>query len=272
MDEKLTREKFDDMIGEEKLFTEQLHRQIMDQVNHSPKVNRFTSIRRFVPTVILLALMIVGGSYYFLVFSNQNNQEASPDLPLDTESNNPLEQPGNVNDGNNLQETPQYLAANENELSELDYEKAYELSARALMDYYYATRNGLDINLDTFIENKNLKQYMKEQIEDEFRVDSKIKTIDIVDWVIEYKDDVDGGFIYLKLPARIMFNYDGGFGEVHEFLVRNVNGKIVIVDWYNGGKDSYDFLVRGENETIDNPNIWNDQEWVNNLLQKQNGN
>ncbi len=271
MDENLVKKNFDDMIGEEKLFTEQLHRKIMDQVSHPPKVNRFTFIQRFVPTVILLALIVVGGSYYFLVFSNNNNQEANPDIPLDNNPNIPLEQSGNGKEGDVLQEEPVYLAANENELSELDYEKAYELSARALTDYYYAIRNGIDINLDTFIDNKNLKQYMQKKIEDEFRVDSKVKTIEIVDWEIVFSDDADGGYLYLMLPARIMFNYDGGFGEVHEFLVRNVNGKLVIVDWYNGGKDSYDFLVRGENETIDNPNIWNDQEWVNNLLQKQNG-
>ena len=29
-------------------------------------------------------------------------------------------------------------------------------------------------------------------------------------------------------------------------------------------------LVRGENESIDKPNIWNNQEWVNNLFRKQN--
>ena len=62
----------------------------------------------------------------------------------------------------------------------------------------------------------------------------------------------------------------GGYGEGTEFLVRNVNGKLVIVDWYNGGKDSYDFMVRGENLTIDNPNIWNDSEWVKKLNSKQN--
>ena len=81
---------------------------------------------------------------------------------------------------------------------------------------------------------------------------------------------VDGGFLYLMLPASIKYYYDGGFGEGHEFLVRNVSGKLVIADWYNGGKDSYDFLVRGENETIDNPNIWNDLKWIDNLFLKQN--
>ena len=68
----------------------------------------------------------------------------------------------------------------------------------------------------------------------------------IWDWEIEYKDDMDGAFLYLMLPAQTQYYYDGGFGEGHEFLVRNVNGKSVIVDWYNGGKDSYDFLVRGK--------------------------
>ena len=32
-----------------------------------------------------------------------------------------------------------------------------------------------------------------------------------------------------------------------------------------GAKHSCDFLVRGENLTIDNPNIWNDNEWGKSL-------
>ena len=82
-------------------------------------------------------------------------------------------------------------------------------------------------------------------------------------------DDVDGGYLYLHLPVHIN-KFTGGYGEGTEFLVRNVNGKLVIVDWYTGGKDSYDFMVRGENLTIDNPNIWNDSEWVKKLNSKQN--
>lgn len=226
--------------------------------------------QKLVLTVILIALTVVGGIYFFLLSSNKNNQEASPNIPLDNNLNIPLEQSGNGKEEDVLQEVPVYLAANENELSELDYEKAYELSARALTDYYYAIRNGIDIKLDTFIENENLKQYMKKKIEDKYISDNKVKNIEIYDWEIKYINDGEGGFLYLKLPAKITYYYNGGFGEVTEFLVRNVGGKLVIVDWYNGGKDSYDFLVRGENETIEKPNIWNDQEWVNNLRLKQN--
>lgn len=44
----------------------------------------------------------------------------------------------------------------------------------------------------------------------------------------------------------------------------------MIVDWYTGGKDSYDFIVRGEKETIYNPYIWKDQEWVTKINKKKN--
>lgn len=47
--------------------------------------------------------------------------------------------------------------------------------------------------------------------------------------------------------------------------MRNVNGKLVIADWYTGTKDGYDFMVRGANQTMNNPNIWMDREWVKNL-------
>lgn len=91
-----------------------------------------------------------------------------------------------------------------------------------------------------------------------------MKDIEIGDWEAKYTEDANGGFLYLHVP--VMVNKDvGGYGEDTEFLVRNVNGKLVIVDWYTGGKDTYDFMVRGENETIDNPDIWNDEEWVKKL-------
>ena len=177
----------------------------------------------------------------------------------------------NEDDEDNVLQPPfKYEAKNEEKLSLDDSEMAYEMGVSALTDYYKATRNGSDIELDTFIDNENLKQYIQKKIQNQSSYDSKVKNIEIGDWEIEYKDDVYGGFLYLMLPAHIKYYYDGGFGEATEFLIRNVNGKLVIVDWYTGGKDTYDFIVRGENEIIDNPNIWNDPEWVKNLEEKQN--
>lgn len=173
---------------------------------------------------------------------------------------------------NVIQKYPEYLAENEGKLSELDVEMAYEMCVRVLTDYYKAVWNGSDIVLDTFIDNDNLKQYMQKKTQSQHNVkgnlNDNVQNIEIDAWEVEYTDDADGGFLYLKLPVEI--NKDvGSFGEVTEFLVRNINGKLVIVDWYTGAKDSYDFLVRGENLTINNPNIWNDSEWVKKLNNKQ---
>lgn len=173
---------------------------------------------------------------------------------------------------NVLQDSPEYVANNEGELSIQDSETAYEMCVRALTYYYKAVWNGSDIELDTFIDNENLKQYTQKKIQSRYDVygkfNDKVQNIEISAWEVEYTDDVDGGFLYLKLPAEIKKTV-GSYGEATEFLVRNVNGKLVIVDWYTGAKDSYDFLVRGENLTIDNPNIWNDSEWVKKLNSKQ---
>lgn len=173
---------------------------------------------------------------------------------------------------NVLLDVPEYLAKNEGELSIQDSETAYEMCVRVLDDYYKAIWNGTNIELDIFIDNENLKLYTQKKIQYQFEVytqfDDKVQSIKIDDWEAKYTDDEDGGFLYLKLPVEIIMTI-GSRGEVTEFLIRNVNGKLVIVDWYTGAKDSYDFLVRGENLSIDNPNIWNDSEWVKKLNNKQ---
>lgn len=168
-------------------------------------------------------------------------------------------------EGSISQDTNKYLAKDESELSELDFETAYEMCVRVLTDYYKSVWNGSDIKLDTFIDNEYLKQYTQKKIQSQYDVyvkhnlTDKVQNIEMGVWEAEYTDDVDGGFLYLKLPVQINKTV-GSYGEVTEFLVRNVNGKLIIVDWYTGTKDSYDFMVRGENLTIDNPDIWNDSE------------
>ncbi|MCM3757275.1 hypothetical protein M3197_07200 [Sporosarcina aquimarina] len=151
---------------------------------------------------------------------------------------------------------------------------AYEMAVKALTDYYNAVWSGTDMNLDTFIDSENLKLYTQKKIQSQYdmyvknNVTSNVKNIEIGAWEVEYTSDVDGGYLYLDMPVEINKNV-GSYGESTEFLIRNINGKLVIVDWYTGGKDSYDFMVRGDNQAIDDPNIWNDSEWINELNTKQ---
>ncbi|MFN7251540.1 MAG: hypothetical protein ACK4M9_12200 [Anaerobacillus sp.] len=163
---------------------------------------------------------------------------------------------------------PIYLVKNVGQLSIQDAETTFEMCVRALTDYYHAVSSGADIEWGTYIEDENLKYYMQKKIQSQYRFSNKVENIDVGTWEVAYTNDADGGFIYLKLPTENHLAV-GSWGEVTEFLIRNVNDKLVIVDWYEGSKDNYDFMVRGENLSIDNPNIWNEEEWVKNIKRKQ---
>lgn len=167
---------------------------------------------------------------------------------------------------NSTQSTPVYAAKNDDELSMSDAETAYEMSVDALTDYYNAIWNGTDIDLDQFIGNENLKEYLHTKVQSEYKkygtLDSKVKHLEIGEWEVKFTDDEKGGYLYLQVPVAIQKHHGGGYGEGTEFFVRNVDGKLAIVDWYTGGKDTYDYLVRGYQQKIDDPDIWNDSEWV----------
>lgn len=151
-----------------------------------------------------------------------------------------------------------------------DFETAYEMCAKALADYYKAIWNGSEIDLDAYIENKNLNHYMKKKIAAQYDlflknnlVDNLVTDVDIGVSKAEYAGG-DKSYVYLKLDARVQKDV-GSYAEPTEFLVQRSNGKAVIADWYASGKDSYDSIVRGDGQTIDNPDIWNDSEWIEKL-------
>lgn len=220
---------------------------------------------RLIMLFIAIGLVLVGCSQNKTNDNNEHNTPVGVESAINTEVTPSTER--NISQDS----SSSYAAKIEGELSDQDFETAYEMCVRALTEYYKAVWNGSDINLDIFIDNDHLKQYTQQKIQSQYDVhvknnltDDLVQNIDIGAWEVEYIDDADGGFLYIKLPVQVNMTV-GGYGEVTEFLVRNLNGKLVIVDWYTGAKDSYDFMVRGENQTIDNPDIWNDSGWVKKL-------
>lgn len=169
--------------------------------------------------------------------------------------------------GDLLKVSSEFLAQNESDLSAWDFETAYKMCAAALSEYYKAIWNGSDIDLDTYIANENLKQYTQKKVASQYDLFLKNKltynqvtSVDIGARQVDYVGG-DKSFFYLKLDANVHKDI-GNFAEPTEFLVQSLNGKLVIVDWYTNSKDSYDSTVRGENEAINNPDIWNNGEWV----------
>ncbi|WP_148275272.1 hypothetical protein [Desulfosporosinus meridiei] len=72
------------------------------------------------------------------------------------------------------------------------------------------------------------------------------------------------GYAFIDMTVDVKQDV-GGFGELHQFIISNREEKLSISDWYSksAGNASYlDGIVRGEISKIDDPNIWNDKEWV----------
>lgn len=66
-------------------------------------------------------------------------------------------------------------------------------------------------------------------------------------------------YAFIDMNARVQQDV-GGFGELHQFIISNKDGKLSISDWYSksAGNVSYlDGIVRGDIGKIHDPNIWN---------------
>ncbi|WP_427181597.1 hypothetical protein [Paenibacillus sp. TC-CSREp1] len=171
---------------------------------------------------------------------------------------------------NKSNDSSNFLTIEPNNLSTLDFEKAYKLCTEALSEYYKSIWNGIQMDVSKYIDNPNLKQFTEKKITSQYNLfrknnltSNQIKEIKIGAEKVDYVEG-NNRFFYLKLNARITKDV-GSYAEPTEFLVQNLNGKLVIADWYTSGKDSYDSTVRGENQNINNPYIWNEKEWVNKI-------
>lgn len=163
----------------------------------------------------------------------------------------------------------EFLAKDKDQLSSWDFETAYQMCTSALTDYYHAVWTGSDFNGDAYFVNEHLKQYMQAKISDEYGWLGKQVSVTNINFGAEKIELVNKGegYFYLKLSAHVE-KYIGGFAEPTEFIVQNVNGRLVIADWYTNRKDSYDFTARDGVRAINNPDIWNDEEWVKKLKVK----
>ncbi|KAA8782819.1 hypothetical protein ABIE27_000300 [Paenibacillus sp. 4624] len=155
-------------------------------------------------------------------------------------------------------------------ITTLDTEKAYELCAEALSGYYKAIWNGLEFDVSRYVDNQNFQRYTEKKIKSQYNLFRKnnltYNQVKEVKMDAEKVDIVEGeqNVYYLKMNARIIKDV-GEYAESTEFLVQDLKGKLVIVDWYTSGKDSYDSIMRGESQVINNPAIWENSEWAGKL-------
>lgn len=149
-----------------------------------------------------------------------------------------------------------------------DFEEIYSFCKLFLKEFYNATTTNETMNLDPYLYNNNLKEYVLQKI----KVGLTIHTNRIKNLIFGVKDIdwyLGEGYMFIELFTDIEQEV-GGFGERHQFIIGNKDGRILISDWYSksaGNVSHLDNIVREHTNKINNPGIWNDEEWVNNIFE-----
>lgn len=156
----------------------------------------------------------------------------------------------------------EFMALDESRLSPEDFDKAYEMCKSLLQDSYYAKTDPSKIDLARYVVDPNLLKYSQMKVKKEAH-DLSITSIDAKLVKSERQDDC----FFLTLNAVVTQSYGGRFGEDTQFLVKNLNGRLVVADWFteHGTTSFFDLQHRGD-QGVTNPTIWEDPEKVEELF------
>jgi len=156
-------------------------------------------------------------------------------------------------------------------LSVYEFETVFLLCKDFLNNYYSAVTNESEMHAEKYISNDNLMTYVNKLLENGTYPASSSSKIEKIQYgLVNIEWHNDRQYVYLYLAVDVSMNYGGGFGEGHEFLVQNQDNRLVIVDWYSPGiGGSALFSVhREQNGKINDPYIWDDEEWVNDYFRR----
>lgn len=123
------------------------------------------------------------------------------------------------------------------------------------------------MNLKLYLNNDNFKKYILHKIEVGSQI-SKNKVENLIFGVKNIEWHLNEGYVFIKLLVDVEQEI-GSFGEGHQFLIINKDGRLLISDWYSksaGGVSYFDSIIRGHINRIDNPNIWDDEERINDIF------
>lgn len=163
-------------------------------------------------------------------------------------------------------EKKEYFAKEDNGFNIIyDYDAAVSICNDACEEFARAVRENDKSDFVPYINNENLQTYMQ------YRVDNHM---------FSYNKDT----VYKLMITEVSFNDDyvlvsGITGTREEpdasslqgmnyFLIKNVNGRLYIADWYWDSMDSPDVELRGEFSCEDNLTYWDEPEKYNLILDR----
>lgn len=126
-----------------------------------------------------------------------------------------------------------------------------------------------EVSFEKYISNPNLLKFADEMLELTQKQDSLGRNSVNYGLNNEFKkiktDYINDNLCYLQLP----YEFEGS-GNSCKILVTSEDNTIKIIDFYFGSKDGIDTLSTGHpaDRKLDNPNLWNNEEWVRDVFSK----
>lgn len=155
------------------------------------------------------------------------------------------------------------------QLGEDDYDSMEDFGKSFVNLYTGAVANQERVSFNNYISKDKLLQFTNKMLE------------------LEQRQVLKGGFsvtfglsnefqeVQFKRLDNNLYHLDltfsnQGSGMSCKLLVQSVNKSLKIVDLYFGNKDSVDTMATGHpaERRLDNPELWDDQEWVNGVMEK----
>ncbi|MDN4069154.1 hypothetical protein QYF50_14720 [Paenibacillus vini] len=155
------------------------------------------------------------------------------------------------------------------QLGEDDYDSMEDFGKSFVNLYTGAVANQERVSFNNYISKDKLLQFTNKMLE------------------LEQRQVLKGGFsvtfglsnefqeVQFKRLDNNLYRLDLSFlnqgsGMSCNLLIQSVNKSLKIVDLYFGNKDGVDTMATGHpaERRLDNPELWDDQEWVNDVMEK----
>lgn len=157
----------------------------------------------------------------------------------------------------------------EDQISEDDYDSIVTFGKAFINLYTGAVAKQEAVSFENYISNANLLNFTNKMLELTQKQELNGSSSVYFGLDNEFKEEefrkLDKNLYYLSLP----FSNEGS-GMTCKLLVQSSNKSLKIVDLYFGYKDGVDTFTTGHpaERKIDNPQLWDDQEWVDGVFEK----
>ena len=146
-----------------------------------------------------------------------------------------------------------------------DYDSVVSICNDICEEFVRAVTEHNKADFSPYINNENLKEYMQ------YRVDNHIYSYDetsIYKLMITEVKFHDEYVLISGITGAVEEPNSSSLQGINYFLIKNVDGRLYIADWYWDHMDSPDITLRGEFSEKNNLTYWDNPEKYGSILKK----